>query len=69
VNFNQAWIASGVAVFAALGVAPLVLGTWIMVQRIRGLLAGLWLGFLLLILAGALAVGAFGLLALASTPL
>ena len=63
-----AWIASLVTLYAVLGVAALVLGTWIMVQRTSGLLTGLWLGFLLTMLVGTLAVGTFGLYALASTP-
>ena len=63
-----AWIASLVTLYAVLGAAPLVLGTWIMVQRTSGLLTGLWLGFLLAMLVGTLAVGTFGLYALASTP-
>lgn len=67
--FTTAWVASLVAMYTVLGAAPLVFGTWVIVQRTSGLLTALWLGFLVAVLMGALAVGALGLYALTFAPL
>lgn len=68
-SFGQACIASGGVIFAALGLAPFVLGTWVLVQQTRGILVAVWIACLLVALAGALAVGALGIFALVSVPL
>jgi hypothetical protein len=57
-----------VSVYLALFTAPLVLGSWVVLQRTRVLLAGLWLALLLVLLIAALVTGAVGLFALGSTP-
>lgn len=62
--YNLARIASMLSCYTVLAAAPLALGTWIMVQRTGGILSGLWLSFLLVLLLGSLALGAFGLYAL-----
>ena len=67
-SYTAAWIASLIGIYAVLGIAPLVLGTWVMVQRTSGLLSGLWLVLLFGMLLGTLAIGVFGLYALTSTP-
>lgn len=67
-SYTAAWIASLIGIYAVLGIAPLVLGTWVMVQRTSALLSGLWLVLLFCMLLGTLAIGVFGLYALTSTP-
>ncbi len=66
-SYAAAWIASLIGIYAVLGIAPLVLGTWVMVQRTSGLQTGLWLLLLFCMLLGTLAIGVFGLYALTST--
>lgn len=66
--YTSAWLASLASVYVAVFAVPLVLGSWVVLQHTRTLMAGLWLGLLLTLLAGALALGAIGLYLLESIP-
>jgi hypothetical protein len=57
-----------VSVYVPLFTAPLVLGSWVVLQHTRALGSGLWLGLLFLLLLGSLSIGIAGLLLLASSP-
>lgn len=67
-TYNLAWVAAMVSVYLSVFTAPLVLGSWVVLQHTRALAAGLWLALLLMLLIACLAIGAAGLILLGSTP-
>ena len=66
--YGYAWIASMLTVYVVLATAPLVLGSWIVLQGTRTVGTGLWLLLLLVLLLTTGAIGAIGLYLLAATP-
>lgn len=68
-TYNYAWIASMASVYIALFAAPLVLGSWVMLQRTGVAGSAVWLVLLALILLGGLAAGAAGLYLMDLLPL
>lgn len=55
------YLAAAAAILSVLFASPLILGSYVVIQRTGGLMQLVWFGFLVLLLGTAVALGALGL--------